>query len=113
MPQHPRWYIWSGVGLFSFAITLGFLAARPHGDTDLWDFGSFHLSGYTARDGLNPYGVDLFNKYAEEFHATLTAPNLNPPVSILVFWLVSKVNPFVAFRAWWWLSLGLYVCAVM
>ena len=92
-------------------ITLGFVASRPR-ERHLWDFGLFLLSGYESNHGVSPYGDELLATYASEFHVTLTAPYLNPPVTVLVFRPLAKLEPFRAFRIWWVLSLLLYgLCA--
>jgi hypothetical protein len=105
--NHTPWYLWPTVGVLAFTATYGFLAARPR-DGALWDFGSFHLSGFAASHGFDPYGDDLLSAYASTFHVTLTVPNLNPPVSVPVFELLSEAEPIRAFHVWWWLSLALY-----
>lgn len=105
------WFLLGTVGALSFLATFGFVAARPRGG-NLWDFGSFLLSGYAASRGLNPYGDELQATYASEHNVTLTAPNLNPPLSLLVFQPLSKLDPRRTFGVWWVLSLGLYVGCV-
>jgi hypothetical protein len=40
-------------------------------------------------------------------------PNLNPPVSALLFQAFDLVDPVVGFRVWLWLSIILYVASVV
>ena len=78
-------------------------------DRALKDFGSFVASGRLAADGLNPYGSHplVFHSFGRD------APNLNPPISVLVFHLLGPVDPSAAFRAWYFISLGLYLLLVV
>src|SRR5688572_12031820 len=78
----------------------------------LWDFGSFVESGRAAREGLNPYGV-----YPLTFRVVLPGfeawnPNLNPPVSALLFQFFGLAEPHLMFRVWYWISLVLYAATV-
>jgi hypothetical protein len=82
----------------------------------LYDFGSFVASGQAAAAGLNPYSGDyplVFRPYNEEIGATLVSPNLNPPVSLLLFELLAQSNPITAFRIWYVVSLLLYVAVIV
>ena len=79
----------------------------------LWDFGSFIESGRAARQGLNPYAI-----YPLTFHVVLPGfeawnPNLNPPISALLFQAFSLAEPHLAFRLWWGVSIVLYAAAVL
>lgn len=79
----------------------------------LWDFGSFVASGRAAREGLNPYGI-----YPLTLHVQLPGfeswnPNLNPPISALLFQLFDVAEPDAAFRAWRWISVLFYVATVL
>lgn len=78
----------------------------------LWDFGSFVASGRAAADGLNPYGI-----YPLTFHVSFPGfeawnPNLNPPVSALLFQLLDLAEPHMMFRIWYGISIGLYGATV-
>lgn len=109
--KRPPWASFATVGALSLLMAFGLTGARPRGG-NLWDFGSFLLSGHAATRGFNPYGKELFAAYAAEHDVTLTAPNLNPPLSVLVFQPLSKLDPLRTFRVWWGVSLGLYICCV-
>src|SRR4051812_44059580 len=93
--------------LSAYVIALEFPRVWPqHG---LWDFGSFVASGRAARDGLNPYGV-----YPLTAHVSLSGfeswnPNLNPPISAVLFQVFDWADPTVSLRTWWWVSLACYV----
>jgi len=78
----------------------------------LWDLGSFIASGEAARQGLNPYGV-----YPLTFRVILPGfeawnPNLNPPISALLFQPLGLAEPRLMFRIWWWISVALYALTV-
>lgn len=78
----------------------------------LWDFGSFVASGRAAREGLNPYGV-----YPLTLHVVLPGfeswnPNLNPPVSALLFQLFDLGDPGLTFRIWWAISVMCFAATV-
>lgn len=78
----------------------------------LMDFGSFHASGWAAGQGLDPYAI-----YPLTFHVVLPGfeswnPNLNPPVSLLLFRLFAAADPQDGFRLWWAVSFVSYVAAV-
>ena len=79
----------------------------------LWDFGSFVASGRAARDGLNPYGI-----YPLTLHVVLPGfeswnPNLNPPISAILFQVFDLADPHLTFRAWWVISICCYAAAVI
>lgn len=74
--------------------------ASPHG---LWDFGAFIASGRAAAEGLDPYGI-----YPLTPHVVLPGfeawnPNLNPPISALLFQLFDLAPPEVSLRVWLWI----------
>ena len=78
----------------------------------LWDFGSFVESGRAARDGLNPYGI-----YPLTFHVLMPGfeawnPNLNPPISAVLFQLFDLAEPRRMFRIWYGISIALYAATV-
>src|SRR5215203_7294758 len=74
----------------------------------LWDFGSFVASGRAAREGLNPYGVYPLTLRVELPGFESWNPNLNPPISALLFQLFDLADPQVAFRIWWVVSVLFY-----
>jgi hypothetical protein len=108
--RRPAWY-WPTVFLLSGVATFGYISARPRQGA-LWDFGAFHLSGYAANRGLNPYGADALNDYARTFQVTTTVPNLNPPLSVPLFQWLATTEPTSAFRVWWWVSLVIQTAGV-
>ncbi|HEY8381274.1 MAG TPA: glycosyltransferase family 87 protein [Microvirga sp.] len=79
----------------------------------LWDFGSFVASGRAAQEGLNPYGIHPLT-----FHVSLPGfeawnPNLNPPISALLFQLFDSPDPHHSFRVWRWVSVAIYLAIVL
>jgi hypothetical protein len=87
--------------------------ARVLPNHGLWDFGSFVASARAAREGLNPYGV-----YPLTMHVVLPGfdsfnPNLNPPVSALLFRAFDVADPQASLRVWWTISVGCYLAAVL
>lgn len=87
--------------------------ARVLPNHGLWDFGSFVASARAARDGLNPYGV-----YPLTMHVVLPGfdsfnPNLNPPISVLLFRAFDIADPQVSLRVWWGISVACYLLAVL
>lgn len=91
-------------------ILYGLTMALP--GPELMDFGSFVASGQAAGQGLDPYGI-----YPLTFHVELPGfeswnPNLNPPPSLPLFQVLSRLDPAFAFRLWWAFSLLCYCAAV-
>ena len=79
----------------------------------LGDFGSFIASGQAAQRGENPYAVYPLTSRAEYVGREETFPNMNPPVSLLLFELLAKVNPFTALRNWIILSIVIYLTGLI
>ncbi|NBJ10911.1 glycosyltransferase family 87 protein [Microvirga arsenatis] len=106
-----RWI--SGIALVVLSI-LAIRAGLPRmADGGLWDFGSFVESGRAARAGSNPYGV-----YPLTLHVQLPGfeswnPNLNPPISALIFQLFDVADPRAVLRVWRWISILFYGAAVL
>ncbi len=78
----------------------------------LWDFGSFVASGQAASEGLNPYGI-----YPLTFRVILPGfdafnPNLNPPISALLFQPLGWADPHLMFRVWWGVTIALHALTV-
>jgi hypothetical protein len=79
---------------------------------ELRDFGSFVASARAGAEGHNPYGIHPLT-----FHVVLPGfdiwnPNLNPPVSVLLFRIFDTASPPDAFRWWWAVSFVSYLLAV-
>lgn len=78
----------------------------PHG---LWDFGAFLASGRAAADGLNPYGIyPPLTPHVVFPGFDAWNPNLNPPISALLFQLFDLAPQDTSFRIWSWISMALY-----
>jgi hypothetical protein len=78
----------------------------------LWDFGSFVASGRATKEGLNPYGVYPLTLRVELPGFESWNPNLNPPISALLFQAFDVADPYKAYQAWRWISLIFYVATV-
>jgi hypothetical protein len=94
----------------SVVIWLQLPRSLPRGS--LWDFGSFVASGRAAREGLNPYGI-----YPLTLHVSFPGfeawnPNLNPPISALLFQVFDLAEPHLSFRVWWAVSVLAYGATV-
>lgn len=78
----------------------------------LWDFGSFYASAEAARAGMDPYGVYplTFRVHLPGF--VIDNPNLNPPLSAILFQPLTWLDPQTMFRHWWGLSAALYLICV-
>ncbi|KLK94474.1 hypothetical protein AA309_03245 [Microvirga vignae] len=106
---------WAANGL---VLVLAFLAIRSefpriaYGD-GLWDFGSFVASGRAAAEGLNPYGIYPLTLRVELPGFESWNPNLNPPISALLFQLFDVADPETAFEAWRWISIAFFAAAVL
>jgi hypothetical protein len=109
-----RWLRWAA-GLIIAALAVMAIAPelqRVLADHGLWDFGSFVASGRAAREGLNPYGI-----YPLTLHVSLPGfetwnPNLNPPISALLFQAFDLAEPEASLRVWSAVSVALYAVAV-
>ena len=78
----------------------------------LMDFGSFIASGQFARAGTNPYSNNsplIFNVYFPKLNHFGSAPNLNPPISVIVFEQIINFPPLSSVIVWRIASVFLYV----
>lgn len=88
--------IWLAVGLHSFAV-----GARLRGGARRPDFSHYYASALAAREGLNPYTLDL-----KRFGASLgldvgrTTRATGTPTFILCFEPLTLLSPAAAYRAW-------------
>jgi hypothetical protein len=79
----------------------------------LWDFGSFVASARAAKDGLNPYGIYELTLHVELPGFESWNPNLNPPISALLFQPFDTADPHVSYRVWRWISIAFYAATVV
>jgi hypothetical protein len=73
---------------------------RLTGARGLWDFGAFLESGRAAARGLDPYGVYPLTPRVSLPGFEGVNPNLNPPVSALLFRAFDLAPPETAFAVW-------------
>jgi hypothetical protein len=104
-----RWQ-WLAATCLTIVAAWGLHRALPSGE--LRDFGSFVASADAAARGANPYGI-----HALTFHVVLPGfdvwnPNLNPPVSVLLFRPFLASPPQQAFRWWWTVSFLCYLATI-
>lgn len=69
----------------------------------LHDFGSFFASGLFASEGNNPYSSDspyIFFVEFRDINVSGLAPNLNPPITVALFQLMSQSKPNDLLKAW-------------
>lgn len=82
----------------------------PHG---LWDFGAFVASGRAAAQGLDPYGVyPPLTPHVVMPGFESWNPNLNPPVSALLFQVFDWADPVLTRQVWNGISILCYLAAV-
>ncbi len=77
----------------------------------LQDFGSFIASGQLVVQGENPYNISsplIFSVNFDKIGISGIAPNLNPPISVLIFRQLANIPPNISVQAWRILSIALY-----
>jgi hypothetical protein len=82
----------------------------------LGDFGSFLASGISLKNSENPYGTSsplIFEANFPRFDAGGKLPNLNPPISLLVFEPLANSNYIKAVNVWRLLSLLMYFASLL
>src|SRR5689334_21616341 len=80
---------------------------------DLWDFGAFIASARAAREGLNPYGIYALTPHISTPGLDIWNPNLNPPISALLFRMFDTSDLHLSFRVWWAVSVACYAMTVL
>jgi len=96
---------------FAIIIFLNIIFIKPTLN-ELLDFGSFLASGKAIQNGDNPYASDLplvFNPGSEQI---LPSPNLNPPISVILFKPLADIDPLQAVWGWRILTIVQFVIAV-
>ncbi|MCJ8518798.1 hypothetical protein ABID21_001687 [Pseudorhizobium tarimense] len=80
----------------------------------LWDFGAFIASGRAAASGLDPYGIyPPLTPHVVFPGFEAWNPNLNPPISAILFQLFDIADHATSLRVWWAISLVCYLGAVL
>jgi hypothetical protein len=99
----PRFLLFSPVYvLLSLAIVLSITSTQP-ALSHLLDFGSFIAAGRAAAAGKNPYASDsslVYRVQSQDTAQVLPSPNLNPPLSVLLFMALSSSEPMKAVSGW-------------
>ena len=102
-----------GVLLYIYSINAIFVGTTLG---ELHDFGSFIAAGRLAQAGENPYSSDaplVFNVTFKGISLSGDAPNLNPPISVVIFKQISNIDPFVSINTWRIVSVLLFVVSVL
>jgi alpha-1,2-mannosyltransferase len=82
----------------------------------LLDFGSFMASGIAAVNGQNPYSTNsplILVVFFKWIGGSFSAPNLNPPITVLLFEGISRFDPFIALATWRILSATGYILSLL
>src|SRR3972149_3021787 len=82
---------------------------------DLYDFGSFIASGQLANTGQNPYSAESSLILQVEFskiNRSGISPNLNPPISVMLFQIIGDANPRKSVMIWRILTVILYLFSI-
>lgn len=98
------------IGLLFIALCINILFVFESKD-ELNDFGSFIASGQLANENKNPYSIDSPLVYSLKFGENGPAgyaPNLNPPISVVLFQGLAKIDPTMAIMLWRIVSVILY-----
>jgi alpha-1,2-mannosyltransferase len=88
------------------------LVSGPADSVPLADFGSFYASGEAARRGLDPYEVYPLTLDAALGRGTGAAVNLNAPISLPLFQVVSVLQPAPARLDWLLATCAAYLATV-
>ncbi len=102
------------IGLLLLVYGINFIFVINGLDT-LQDFGSFVASGQLANEGKNPYSSDsplVFIVDFSEIGMEGDAPNLNPPISVLLFQYIASLNPITAIKFWRITSILLFLASL-
>ena len=92
------------------------IPASGGGKGSLMDFGSFYASGIKIQNGENPYDPNspyIFDVAFPEVNAGGKMINLNPPLSIVFFSFLPRVEPWRALATWRVVTILLYFASVL
>jgi len=81
----------------------------------LLDFGSFIASGQEATANRNPYTANtplIFWPVFTKLNIGGPAPNLNPPISVLIFQSIANLDPIKSVTVWRIFSILLYLLSL-
>ena len=114
-PQHHVFRLLFPIGLAVLSLwVINFEFPRVVSDHGWWDFGAFVASGRAAAAGLDPYGIyPPLTPHVVFPGFEAWNPNLNPPISALLFQLFDITDLATSLRVWWVISLVCYLAAVV
>src|SRR5215510_3233402 len=101
--------------LLSLTIIINILSIKP-ALGHLFDFGSFVAAGRESVAGKNPYASNsplVYQVESQSTNQTLPSPNLNPPVSIILFRPLAYFDPSWSIFAWRIITAVLFGLAVL
>lgn len=88
-------------------------ANRVFSQHGFWDFGAFVASGRAAAQGLDPYGIyPPLTPHVVFPGFESWNPNLNPPISALLFQVFDMADPVRSLQVWNWISIACYLAAI-
>jgi hypothetical protein len=109
-----KWYIQAGRVLLAGSVLvftiISILSAVPRGNLN--DLEAFLASARAAGLGLNPYDLQAIPHELPPQYAWGYNPNLNPPVSLVLFASLPRSDPYTLYVIWWGISFLLYVSVV-
>src|SRR5258706_6049661 len=83
---------------------------------DIYDCGSFIASGQLASAGKNPYSTEspliLQVEFPKINHSGIS-PNLNPPISVMLFLIIEDADPHKSATVWRILTIILYIFSMV
>src|SRR5688572_24494679 len=85
-----------------FSITFNLRVTASSLD-QLDDFGSFIASGIELKEGRNPYGISsplIFEIYFPRVNSGGILPNLNPPITLIIFELLGDSDFILTINIW-------------
>jgi len=94
------------------SIVAGLAWSLPSRDKQI-DLGTFLVSARAALLGMDPYGQYMAILGAARAGDGTAPPNLNPPISLLLFAPLAMLDPLAAAWIWYLLSLGFLVGALL
>lgn len=103
------------IPLFIVAISINVIFTITALDS-LNDFGSFVASGQFYNQGENPYSNDsplVFSVKFANINLEGDAPNLNPPISVIIFKSIASIPPLLSINIWRICSIIIFIISLL